>query len=287
MDDDAIIAAAQRRLYENRGRIQIDTAPPQPCRRGTSASAPVALGSAVDGSPEPVKLVPAGAYTCNGCGRRQETPGWCAICLGKIDADEQRVKARARLIRIPEEYRQATFAALEKGLPSRGGGTRVKCSSERLRRIRSVLDELPEGGRVVLCGEPGGGKSTIAGAWLRGEIMRGVASAWWVAADDLEREEAVDDNGEQVPLPRDLLRMGESVVLDDLGSEIGSAGVGTGLAAQRSLATMKLLAARHTHNRGRLVITTNFTEAQIAEFYLRRIHRRIFEGAIFIDLEGT
>lgn len=293
MDD---LAKLNEQLVERRKQLGLDaegrgailaTPLPTPGIRASARSAAPTIGEALGSLPKP------GRYQCSAklqsgerCSATTTFPGRCPDCYAAVEAEEQAARVRTRLKRIPGEYRQATWDALEAGLLSRAGGTRVRCDLRRLRRIREALSSLSAGGRAVLHGIHGSGKSSIAAAWLREQIECGVESAWWVAADDLGLD-TVRDDSDGGPIPRDLARRGEVVVLDDLGGETSGALLNTGLMAQRVDAAVKVIAARHARNAGRIVITSNYNETELSAMYTPRIARRVFEGAVVIDLSES
>lgn len=263
--------------------------PPVPGVRVSGETATPTLGEALGSLPK------EGRYRCSGtlgngdrCPVAVAYPGRCPKCYAAVERQERAEKIRARMNRIPGEFREVTWEALEREgqLVSRAGGARVHCDLARVARVREALRGLPVGGRAVIVGPAGRGKSTLASAWLRSEIERGVSNAWWVAADDIDSETVVDvgEHGEGTTLPRDLVSRGESIVLDDLGGEIAGAPLGSGVLAQRIQASSKAIARRAARNAGRLVITTPFGEKDLALFYGGRIVRRVFEGALVIDL---
>lgn len=284
----------QARLLRSRRAIGLNadgTGPiaraPQHGQRCDGETRTPSLADALEGLP------PKGAYRCSGkladgrrCNAEIPYPGKCPTCYAAVEVVDFNAKVADRLLRIPGEYRDASWAAIESGLPSRTGGPRVLIDVARVRRIRETLSQLPDGSKVVIVGAKSGvGKSTLAAAWLRAEMERGVENAWWVNADDLGSETVVDEDEVGV-VPRDLLRRAESVVLDDLGAEIGAAQKETGLLAMRIEAACKALGARSAKNRGRLVITTALHEEAMGGVYGHRIARRIFDAAKVITIDG-
>ncbi len=294
--DEDTLREAQSRL--ERSRLAAGLGPHAghgPALRLRGTEAPARIGEAIGPVIEP------GTFLCTNvrggrwergkniggarCNAVIEFPGICAACTVEVEKRAAQKRAAQLINRIPKEYRESTWAAISAGVESRAGGPRAQADRRRMRRIMTELSSLPEGGRAVIFGPAGKGKSTIAAAWLLEEIRRGVERAWWVCADQLEDDTVEEDKGG--PLPRDMAITGDSVVIDDLGAELAGAAVGSGMIAVRLAAAAKVIPARARRNFGRLIITTPHDEDHMRSFYGDGIARRVYEGALKIPMMET
>jgi hypothetical protein len=224
-------------------------------------------------------LPEAGSYACAGrCGARVELPGICSDCAARLDAVEHEKRLRAWLRTIPPLYRDVTWETLPH-LKRDDGTPRVALanpSSERWQALR--WEKIEPSPRVVLIGPPGNGKTSVAVAHLRARFDRRPADrVRFVAAEDLDK--VVE------PSPMALALSAEVLVLDDLGADLRSAEVGSGLLAQRMEFAAKVIAHRFEH-RLPLVVTTGLDRGRVAALYGDRVARRLYEGAAVVRLGG-
>lgn len=231
-------------------------------------------------------LIPtAGAYRCGGvprgsCGVEIPFPGFCAPCVARAEQNERGGRIRAALRReIPERFAWARWGAAELAQRISGGARRCEAARKAL-----------SGGRAVIVGGAGAGKTSLACAWLRERIELGIERARFCAAHDLSSPSYLEGVSRL-----DLALSAGPLVLDDLGEELAAAAPGSREMAQRIEAVMKLIRARHDQGLGMVVTTGREAEDReingrkipgIATLYGDGIARRVFEGAQVIRLGG-
>ena len=160
---------------------------------------------------------------------------------------------------IPERYRWATFSA-------EAMGQRVKRREAVLEGQRTFREP-----RVILVGEPGAGKTTIAVAMLRARFLVSREPSLFIPAYRLGQARIQHPAGHgEAPDVLEAMRM-RHVLLDDLGVE-------------RDTATNPIadvIFERDAENRT-IWVTTGFTRAQLASRYGAGLARRLFEHATVI-----
>lgn len=278
MSSDNTILEAQKKLEQRRRELGIDT---------TGQAAPVLQLRATDFPKAPLRI--AGSDRCARCGSAVSHPGICDAC-GKALADEQRAAAAAEALRreMPPRFMWASWEASD--LSARILASRVRGGAAKVTAARELFGRRA---RVVLVGEAGAGKSSLAAAWLRDRIEAGLG-ARWVSAVDLATEEAPE--GGATPFQRAL--SAPLLVLDDLGAELHGAPKGSGVLAQRIEAAGRVLHRRHDRDLPTVITTAIGAElvtsapvrelqAAMAEVYGDGIARRVYEGAGVVRLGGA
>lgn len=224
---------------------------------------------------------PVGIYACNAkvaggktCGNPIALPGICEAC-GKRTAEREVTAAiRARVKgRIPEIYRDATWASLPSLMNMSGDGPRLKIVPARVEKIRTCLETEK---RSILVGPTGSGKSTLAASYIHEALLRGSERARFIEAV------LVDDTDEGMYFYNLALGATE-LVIDDLAAELANAPAEGGLAAQRMKLIFKLINLRFSRNLG-TVITTPYDKPGLGKIYGMGIVRRLFDGAGVIRL---
>ena len=160
---------------------------------------------------------------------------------------------------VPERYRWATFSA-------EAISTRVK-RREAIGEGQKAFREA----RVILVGDPGAGKTTIAVAMLRARFLVNREPSLFIPAYRLGQARIQHPAGHgEAPDVLEAMRM-RHVLLDDLGVE-------------RDTATNPIadvIFERDAENRT-IWVTTGFTRAQLASRYGAGLARRLFEHATVI-----
>jgi hypothetical protein len=222
-----------------------------------------------------------GRYRCNTrCGAALDLPGVCEECARREAARAVEVRVRAWLRTVPERQRDVSWAELPKLRSDTGRGRIRLRPGDTLGGIRAQLAEVQRG---AIIGAAGSGKTTLAVAWLRGELERDPgARVRFVSSADLLRPEVGEEGG---PHPLALALSADVLVLDDLGAELEGAQRGSGLLAQRVGPASRVVAERYERGR-RTVVTTGFEPTEIAGLYGDRVARRVFEAAAVVRLGG-
>lgn len=233
--------------------------------------------------PEPIDYragLPAkGSYDCNGqCGTKLSMPGICEDCARTEVAKANAARVRAWIRTLPDIHQDVSWETMP-GLKRFDGRPSVALSSYSPEKWEALRKAVESKSVVVLHGVPGGGKSTVAVAYLRACIERDpTARARFVKARDLLRTE-VPEGG---PAPIDLALSAEYLALDDLGDELA---VELG---SYELPKFAAPARRVMHERWDrklpILITTNLTEEQIGPRYTERTSRRMFEKEATVQL---
>lgn len=223
-----------------------------PCER-CSRYACKRCGTVVHGW-EPDYLEPKARPVCDACSR----------------AAYEAATLRAARESLPARFAWASFGAPE--LLARCGGLHVQTARQALAAPR-----------VVLVGQAGGGKTSLAVAMLRAVIEESKrrslterGSCRFASAYALNKARGQHPLGQgEAPLVADALRA-DTLVIDDLGSELDRFGTAVG----------EVLYERHNEDRATWV-TTWMTPAEASTRYGGGIARRIFEDAVVIRLGKT
>lgn len=216
----------------------------------------------------PIELVPLpGGFRSDMWAR-----GLCAECSRK-DSERKRLererkeqaRVQAQLDQIPEFFR---WADLSTALIPPGCRSPV-VRADAIKRVRAW-----DGRILILRGESGTGKTTLAAARYRLEVGRGGTCAF-VCCEDLSPDAENPAETLRRALAADL------TVLDDLGADLSNAPAGGGLAAYRVERARRVIRERYRKGK-RSIITTPLKGNEIAIAYGEDIERRLTE-----DVPGT
>lgn len=193
------------------------------------------------------------------------TRGRCATCARD---DSDRLKAerlRAQLDQIPEFFRWADLS--KPFVPP--GCKRAVVKAEAIRQAKEWAGRL-----LIIRGDSGTGKTSLAAARYRFEVDRGVQCAF-VCCEDL----SPDGKNPAAELRRALAA--DLTVFDDLGADLSNAPAGGGLAAYRGEKARRALRTRYRRGK-RSIVTTPLSNEALASAYGEDVERRLTE-----DVPGT
>lgn len=279
------------------GNIVIDAPGAQMVRADGRGMAPLvdvkgALPTETEGAYRCVARWAAGRLAKNGdrCENTIPFPGICPTCAEREEEGARRAAIAARIAReIPAEYHDVRWQNALDLRSEDGKRPRLAISEADFAAIRVALRALPPYGRAVICGAAGNGKSVIAAAWARGHLEEGVERVCFAQVRHLEDWRPVDPvaHPERDPITMaEYATLADRVVIDDLGDELHGALKDSGVAAMRLPAARTLIADRFEARRG-FVVTTGHKKPKIEQLYADGTARRVFEGALVIDLDDV
>ncbi len=239
-------------------------------RRG---GAPMALASvlaraqsALGAVSSPPELTPS-SYPCALCrapiGPR---PGLCATCFLRR-SESLRLSTVAERALVPPRFRWARLDMCPFAPPG-GAGDVVR--RDALRLVQGF-----RGAMLVLRGDSGSGKTSLAVAKLLSDSDGGVFVGCELLAPDAESQELV---------PALLARAHSApvVLLDDVGADLSGAPADSGLASYRGARVRRLLRQlhnmRHAGSRQRVILTTALKDSAIERSYGDDVLRRMTEA---------
>jgi hypothetical protein len=233
----------------------------------SSGDSMIALSTAISG-----EIVRRGSV-CQGthgrpCGKALPGPGLCDECYHEMKRIELEEKTKPVIkAEIPEIFQWAKLG--ENGLLSLCGPRKIQEAIAWQKKISRV-----KGPRIlVLRGETGSGKTTLACALLRAWIAQGDESARFVSCEEL----SPDFTGEHQEATRRALGASR-LVLDDLGQDVAGALPRSPLASRRNASAKSVIRYRHRKALP-TIITTGLEYAQIDAIYGPDTERRITENA--------
>lgn len=199
-----------------------------------------------------------------------------ALSMRLCRACDERERREAR-----ERARERAIADVERSIPpvlrwARFDAPELRQRVDPIRAIELAKTAL-SAPSVVLVGDAGSGKSSLAVAMLRAHAERGDRGIF-VDSRALVRARVAHRMGEgEADLVSRAMRA-PVLVLDELGAEIGK-GTAESVVAE-------VIHERHAWQR-RTIYTTPFTAADLTARYGAGIVRRIVEGADLIRLRGA
>jgi DNA replication protein DnaC len=214
-----------------------------------------------------LKALSESPFACGACGEKILREGeTCVTCARRAEDEERRQQeARRRLTTcgIPSRYEWATFASPE--LPSR---VRDRRAVEAARRLASgmIID------RIVLSGDTGAGKTSLACCVLRALMDRGRRCRFTTAAD-LAVARAHASLGSEAP-GVDRALDASVLLVDDLGENDP---------VTAHSAVGHVIHTRHAEERPTIVTTARTTD-EIEAQYGSGIARRLYEGAELLEV---
>jgi hypothetical protein len=224
------------------------------------------VASALDGERGFLQgLQSRGPYACMRCATPIGLPGICDACGEAERGKEARARIQKGLSTIPDRWQWASFADQQSLL------VKGKCPPEAIRLARHALRKLicREDWLVVLAGESGKGKTSLASAMLRHVIERGSGrSALFVYAPRIARAYRNTRLGE-TPQIIDACENTWLLCIDDLGAD----------AVYRD--TLREVIQVREADQKPTIITTFLSEQDVLEAYGGGISRRMYrDGSI-------
>jgi DNA replication protein DnaC len=210
-----------------------------------------------------------GPWACH-CGELIDWPGACDRCAAKWQRQREGEEAQAALSTIPDRFVWAKFSAPEFAV-------RVNPLQSRAARLgfHDLLQPDRAKDSMVICGESGAGKTTIAVALMHQLVSKlpdiGIR-ARFASAIELGKSRVECQYGSR-PQIVEMCNRASILFLDDLGAE----------SASNKDPIVEVIQARHDANKV-TVYTTWQTRPQIAQRYGGGVERRIYERGIVIDV---
>ena len=194
--------------------------------------------------------------------------------------EDDMAKRREELLEyLPAAFRHLSLKGAELAQYVAGGQRTVNLARRAFAEAAKRTPAAPLG-HVVLRGTSGSGKTAIATAWAA-DCIRAGRDVLFVPMVDIDCLRSMS-NGGTCPW-EDLARTARLVVLDDLGAELKGAEPKSFTAAERRGPTNKVLQGR-CHRGLRHVVTTAHNVDSIALNYDDGIARRVYSGAVTVEL---
>lgn len=221
-------------------------------------------------------------FRCSSCGVEPvgPRPGACRSCVRRESGIRKEVELQERAL-IPPRFRWARLDLAHFAPP---GMSRPVVHPEAIRRVRSFRGQL-----LVIRGETGRGKTSLACARLLQEAEHG-RSAAYVPCEDISPDATDQDRAHAL---LGLARSCAAVILDDVGSDLGGAPVGSPLAAYRGDRLRRLIRSLYNatgiDTRPRLVMVTLGLEDEALRAYGEDVVRRLVDespGTMILRLGG-
>lgn len=193
-------------------------------------------------------------------------PPLCRACAEKAQIAREHEQRRARLAAetlasIPPRFRWASFDA-----PEMSQRVRPASIIERAREL------VATGGNVVLLGDSGSGKTSLAIALLRAIADdKNTIGRFFTSFELAEARRQSRLGAGEAPAVDRAARAG-IIVLDELAAEMA-----------RDTGVDEVIRRRHDHN-VRTIYTSGFDRKVISDRYGSGVERRIFEGATVLRL---
>lgn len=173
---------------------------------------------------------------------------------------------------IYERYQWATLEKIrEMGIPDKNAFDRVSAFVDRLD------DNLKQGNGLILKGNVGTGKTTLAAAVIQEMVRRGMTSCYFVPLASL-LDEIFSRKGDGQKEYINMLKNCRLLVIDDLGQEHSEGWV--------QLKFENIISERYNRCRS-TILTTNLGSEQMKGRYTERIIDRFRESCDVINFAGA